>query len=543
LERTLTNRQTNFAALLLFLLLTVVAAWPVVSNLNGVIIGLDNDVYINPWADWWTAKALTDPNLSFWYTNYLFYPNGASLVYHSFSHLNTVVSLGLRPFLGPLPAYNVTILLNLVLIGFSVFQLTRYLTKSTTAGILAGIVLAFNSQIQYQTSHPVTFCVWCFPWMTLYLIRAARENSYRCAIIAAVFVFLGAATGIHILILSGLWLALLLGYMFVSAEFPRPPWKILLTFGLSSFLLTLPLVFPLLREAVSNQNTSFVLNARDSVVTDLSSIFIPHWDEWNVRSMYLGIMPAGLFLFALWGIRQRGKLWLLLVIASFLFAIGPVPTIDGEELGITLPWSLAVAPLLRNMYRMLLLFSFGWAMVVAYGWLSFKKTFRLGRRTTLLVGLFAAAAIYADFTAVPFPTRPATVSPFYTDYLDDVPDDVALAILPTGRQEDKWYLYYQTIHKHPMTGGHISRSETETYSFIRNNPLLRAGSVNLEPVPIPDDVEDSFRELAEINVGYFILDKMLMAQAGEDVEIWRGAIPFQPIYEDNFLLVYTTKTE
>jgi hypothetical protein len=62
-------------------------------------------------------------------------------------------------------------------------------------------------------------------------------------------------------------------------------------------------------------------------------------------------------------------------------------------------------------------------------------------------------------------------------------------------------------------------------------------------VPIPDDVEDSFRELAEINVGYFILDKMLMAQAGEDVEIWRGAIPFQPIYEDNFLLVYTTKTE
>jgi hypothetical protein len=167
LERTLTNRQTNFAALLLFLLLTVVAAWPVVSNLNSVIIGLDNDVYLNPWADWWTAEALTDPNLSLWHTNYLFYPNGANLIYHSFSHLNTLVSLALRPFLGPLPAYNITILLNLILIGFSIFQLTRYLTNSTTAGILAGIVFAFNSQIQYQTSHPVTFCVWCFPWMPL----------------------------------------------------------------------------------------------------------------------------------------------------------------------------------------------------------------------------------------------------------------------------------------------------------------------------------------------------------------------------------------
>jgi hypothetical protein len=245
----LSDRQVNVAAFLLFLVLTIIAAWPVVSDLNGVIIGDDNDIFINPWADWWTGKALSDPNLSLWQTNYLFYPIGANLVYHSLSHLNSLVSLALRPLVGPLPAYNLTILLNMVLFGFSIFQLARYLTKSTVAGILAGLIFAFNSQIIFQTSHPVTYSVWCFPWMTLYFIRAVRENRYRWAVVAGVFVFLGAATSTLILILTAAWLLLLMGYMVVSAEFPRPPLKILLTFGLTSSVLVLPLIFPLLRDA------------------------------------------------------------------------------------------------------------------------------------------------------------------------------------------------------------------------------------------------------------------------------------------------------
>lgn len=539
----LTGPQTNLAALLLFTLLTIIAAWPVVSDLDGVIIGLDNDVYINPWADWWTLKALTDPDISLWFTDYLFYPSGASLIYHSYSHLNTAVSLALRPFLGPLPAYNITILINLVLIGFSIFQLTRYLTNSTTAAILAGIVFTFNSQIQYQTSHPVTFSVWCLPWMTLYLIRAARENNWRLAVIAAVFVFLGAATGIHILILSAFWLALLLIFMVISSEFTRPSLKILLVFGLTSTLLVLPVTYPLLTAAVSNQNTSFAMNPLDSVGTDLFSIFETNWEGWYFRSMYLGIVPGILFLIAVFQNGRRAKLWLLLTTLSFLFAIGPVPTISEEPLGVTLPWSLAMAPLLRHMYRMMLLFAFGWAMTAAYGWLTVERSGRFSSRKFLILGSLVGLLIYIDFTIAPFPTRDAPVSAFYTDYLDDVPDDIALAILPTGRQEDKWYMYYQTIHHHPITGGVISRSNPEIFRFMRNNPLLRAGSVNLEPIPIPEKVEESFSQLADVNVGYLILDKTQMALNEENMETWRAAILFEPVYEDNLVLVYKTNLE
>ncbi len=534
------NHKTSIAVFILFLTLTVIAAWPIISDLNNVIIGDDNDIFLNPWADWWTSKALSDPNLSLWYTNYLFYPIGGNLTFHSFSHLNSLVSLSLRPVIGALPAYNLTILLNIVLFGFSIFQLAKYLTKSTIASILAGIIFAFNSQIIYQTSHPVTFSVWCFPWMTLYLIRATRENSFRLAIIAAFFVFLGGATSIHLIILMGFWSLLLIGYMVISAELPRPSKKILLTFSLTSLLLLVPLLYPLIQDAIINQNSSFTIDNQFFIATDIAQIFTPPWRIWYIRSFYLGIAPIILFLFAIVNIRRQGKVWFLLALFSFLIVIGPTPSYNGKELGITLPWVTAIMPIIRHPYRLLLLFSFGWAMIAAYGWLAFEKTINLPRRFMLLIGVIIGAFIFIDYTSAPFPNRPATVSAFYTDYLDDIPNDVALAIIPFGRQEDKRYLYYQTYHEHPITGGIISRSEANIFDFINSNSLLRAASVDIHPVPIPDNIEEGFGHLASVNVGYFVIDKNLMVSAGEDYQAWMTAIPYVPIYEDDLVVAYKT---
>jgi hypothetical protein len=167
---------------------------------------------------------------------------------------------------------------------------------------------------------------------------------------------------------------------------------------------------------------------------------------------------------------------------------------------------------------MLLLFSFGWAMIGAYGWLAVEKALNLPPRILLLLGLLVGFFIYYDYTIPPMLSRPATVSAFYTDFLDDVPDDVVLAIIPFGRQEDKRYLYYQTLHEHPMTGGIVSRSEADIFNFINSNSLLRAGSVDIAPEPIPEDIGAGFRHLAAANVGYFIIDKQLMASAGRDFE-------------------------
>jgi hypothetical protein len=531
------RRRESFWVLLLFVLLTIVAAWNIVTDLDGVIVGRDNDVYINQWADWWTYKAITDPATSLWRSDEMYYPIGADLIYHSFSHLNTAVSLGLRPFIGTLPAYNIAILLNYVLAGLSMFHLGRYLTDSSVAGILAGIVFAFNSHNMYQSSHPVLVSVWCFPWMTLFFMRAVRENSIKLALLAAVFVFLGAATSTILVILMAFWMGILVLYMFFAKQLPRPSWKILLAFGMASGLLVLPTVWALLVDAVAGGNGNFITSPEESIRTDMISPIVPHWYEWLERGMYLGIMPFYLTMLAVGRRRKQAVLWFLLAFVAYLFAIGPEPHFANFQLGIVLPWTLPIAPVLRNMYRMMILMSLGVAMLTAYGWLGFRQSLQSRKaRTQMIIACLVGLAIFLEFTVVPFPSTPATVSAFYSDYLDQVPQDVVLAIVPTGRQEDKRYMYYQTIHEHPMTGGVISRVWDDVFAFIEENPLLRFGAVDMEPVPFPDDPEAALQQLAEANIGYLIIDKRLI----DDVEIWRGRLPTSPIFEDQLLLVYRT---
>jgi len=537
------QKHHHFFAFLLFVILTIIAGWAVVTQLDSVIIGNDNDVFVNPWIDWWTLKAWTDSKISLWTTEYTYYPVGASLIYQSFSHLNTLLALSLRPFIGIFPSYNLTILFNYVLIGFSMYQLTYYLTKSSIAGIIAGIIFAFNSHSMYQSAHPVQVSIWCFPWITLYLMRAFRENNWECAVLAAFFVFLGSFTSTILLILIIVWSALLIFYFIFAKAEPTPTIKLIAVYGLCSIIFVVPLLFPLLRAVVYDANSNFIMSPRESIGTDLFSFVIPHWYFWFKRGLYLGIVPAYLLLVA-WGKkRKEANLWFFLFVFSCLMAIGPDPAFVGQPIGITLPWTLLLVPVLRNMYRMMILMSMGLSIAVAYGWLAIAEQID-GRGTKVILTAVILIGIFGEYTAVPFPTTIPQVSPFYTGYLKDIPDDVVIAVVPTGRQEDKHYLYYQTIHAHKMTNGFIARHSKDVFSFIEGNAILRAGAVDLPPVFLPKDTAPALQELALANVYYLIIDKMLMEEIEYlQMQDWVNAFPFPPFYEDDLIIVYDTRSE
>jgi hypothetical protein len=121
----LQGRLGHALVVLFFIGLTALAARNALTRLDSLFLGADPDVFINPWADWWTARAISDPTQRLWETNYLFYPDGASLHFHSFSHLNTLLSLAIGRFAGPLAGINITILANYVLAGVSMFYLAR----------------------------------------------------------------------------------------------------------------------------------------------------------------------------------------------------------------------------------------------------------------------------------------------------------------------------------------------------------------------------------------------------------------------------------
>ena len=526
--------REELAVMGLFALLTVIISWPVLSRVDEVLIGDDIDANINTWADWWSAKAWQDPEITLHETDYLYYPNGANLVYHSFSHLNTVASLALQPVLGVLPAYNVTMLLNVFLAGVAMGHLARYLTGSTTAGVVAGVIFAFNSYEVYQTAHPVLVTIWPLPWATLAFWRAVQEGKVKWAVVAGMFVFLAAAASTLILILSAIWFTILVASFYLNRTGPRPSLKILVVFGLTTAILVFPLLWPLLQDAFSQNNTSFLINPAHPLVADIFAPLLPHWLYWFPQNIYLGIATLYLLLLAVGSRKKEIRVWLFLVVVAYLFSIGPRPQILGNELDITLPWTVLITRVLREPHRWNILFTFGVAMLGAYGWVAMQAQLT-SRRKQHIAAAIVVVAIFGEYAAASFPFTRLHVSPFYSEILPQEPADVAIAILPSGRQEDKFYMYYQTIHGHKMTGGHISRSQPETFAFIYNNPLLRAGVTDQPPTPIPADVRPHLQQLAENHIAYIVLDKTLM-----EVEVWREVFPFAPFYEDDLVLVYAT---
>lgn len=519
----------------LFVLLAGVAGWPVLTNLDGVIIGRDNDIFINPWADWWTLKAIQDSSVSLWRTDYIFHPTGANLSFHSFSHLNTAVSLLLRPIFNPLPAYNLSIWLNYPLIGFGMYKLARYLTKSEVSGILAGIAFAFSSHAMYQSSHPVLLSIWCFPLATLYFLRAVEEEQKQLALIGALFVFLGALTSTLLFFMMVLWFGFLTLFLWLDAGWKRPSLPILLTFvitcGISCTLLQLPLIL----DAVGNQNSSFIISdSRAAIAADIVAPIIPHWFLWLPRGLYFGFVGIYITLFAR---RSGGRLrvWVALLAVSYLISIGPRPELLGSPINVTLPWSLPFVPILRNMYRFNILTSFALSVLIAFGWLGIRQQLATPR-SRQIGAVLLSTLLFADYAGPQIPTAPLVVSPFYVQTLAKVNDGVGLTHLPINRQFDKRYLFYQTLHGHKISNGVISRAEADTFQFMEENAILALRFGDGQTQLPPPNLDEALAQLAETGVGLLVFEKGFMEP--DQLLMWDEALDRRPFYEDDLVVAY-----
>ena len=125
-----------------YIALTLFMTYPVVVRLGSHYIGSGSDMWIFHWNDWWLRKCLLEWRNPF-YTTWIFYPNGVSLVYHNFAWLNTLMWLLISPLVGPIAAYNIIFILNLALGGVSMYALARYLVRDPRAAFVARLVFAF----------------------------------------------------------------------------------------------------------------------------------------------------------------------------------------------------------------------------------------------------------------------------------------------------------------------------------------------------------------------------------------------------------------
>lgn len=189
-------RKSDAAAMLLFLLLAVMMTWPLAPNINRAVSD-PGDPYINTWILDWVSHALLHAPTKLFHAN-AFYPARYSL---AFSENLILVGAALTPLrlagVQPIAAHNAAMLFGFASSGFAAFLLARFLTRSTTAALAAGIFYAF---LPFRFTHlphvQHAFAGW-LPLLLLALLHyVAKPDRRRAAWFAAALVGT-ALTNVH----------------------------------------------------------------------------------------------------------------------------------------------------------------------------------------------------------------------------------------------------------------------------------------------------------------------------------------------------------
>jgi hypothetical protein len=214
--------KESLSATGLFILLTILMTWPQAKGL-GTHAYPHYDVYFNMWRLGWIAHALVaSPNHLF--DGNIFYPEPRSL---TFSDAVLVEGLVAAPLLilgvPRVLVHNLLLLGAIVSSATGTFVLTRHLTRSTAAGIVAGIVFAFAP---YRFDHymhlELQWTTW-MPWTFWALHRTLETGTWRNALLTGVFLSLQMLSSIY----YGVFLGLLVGVVSVLLLVtpPRDRWR------------------------------------------------------------------------------------------------------------------------------------------------------------------------------------------------------------------------------------------------------------------------------------------------------------------------------
>jgi len=146
-------RNHRLAALVFFAGVTVLHSWPLASD-PAHLARLDNhDAELNTWIVAWVAHILPRDPLNLFEAPIL-HPEQHTLAFSEHLFVPSVMGAPLL-WAGapPVLVYNLLIIAGLALSGWSMYLLMRRWTGSEAAGIVAGLVYAFNAHVLTRFVH------------------------------------------------------------------------------------------------------------------------------------------------------------------------------------------------------------------------------------------------------------------------------------------------------------------------------------------------------------------------------------------------------
>ncbi|GAB4573346.1 MAG: hypothetical protein Kow0077_15460 [Anaerolineae bacterium] len=483
------------------MLAAVGMTWPAVLHLNTHAIGAAyGDQFEVVRLIWWARQALAQ-GMHPAYQPLLNYPAGffSSIVWSV-----PVIPFSALPLIlvfSPLTAYNLLMLLSVVLNGVAGYVLCLTLTRQRSAALLGGlVVMAFSArQGHLAAGH---FGLVTGYWGVLYvwtLVRLWRGAGWRTAALGGLFLGLAMGTSPTAIGYELLPLSVLLGggYAWQARRQWRRwlgPLALLLAIGaaFAVFLYT-PYFLAAIRGATGYlTETGAVRYSADLLAPLTPSPFnpvfnglglLPPW-AWDVLgdnaiegSAYWGVAVTILAILALVLRRADARLWAAIVVVGAVLALGPVlkvadsvvhlsgPGLTSGE--IVLPYAvyarLPGMDMLRTPARFNFIVGLGLAVLAAFGWQALTARAGVLKRRGWRVGATVAVAclVLVEYQVfAPLPLTEAPVPDYYAELARDARNGVVRPVLNLPAQDfftAQWLLYDQTAHHQPVIAGHVIR--------------------------------------------------------------------------------------
>jgi len=543
--------REHLGVLVGYALLTLLLTYPAVLHLFTHLIGDGGDTNVFVWNLWWIKKALTELHTNPFWTDYIFFPQGVSLVFHDLVPFNGLLGILLHPFVGLVAASNAIVLLSFTLSGYGIYLLIRFLGPDRLSAFIGGIIFAF---CPYKFAHLLGhFSLISTEWLPFYalavlkLTKGTRDGGIGPSLCAAIFLLLIALCSQYYLVYALLFTLLLVCYCAWTVG-PRAFWQRggrRLAAALAFFLVGFaPILFmagsEMLRERyepvyagnarlyqadlLSFVTPSFLHPLLGPLIQPIAGRFKGNLSEGTVFVGYLALILALVAIFKLRSTEPWVRFWSLAFLVFFILSLGPFPRFLGRPIGrkfLFLPYRLIMhIPILDNLRvpsRFDIMVMLCMAVLVAFTCRRlFERYERRGARAFVFLGL--TLIITFEYLAIPFPTFRASAPRIYEQIAREAGAFTVLEI-PLGRSSGLSKgigefrppsLFYQAVHEKKTFNGFVSRAPTGRLQALGTPPLLR-NILDLQGGDLPSGASSNLSaraisdSLAALQVRYVVI--------------------------------------
>ncbi|AMM42131.1 conserved hypothetical protein, membrane [Candidatus Desulfofervidus auxilii] len=482
------EKKTLFIVLIGYVFITLLMTYPLVFHLTTHIPGDAGDGHQNLWNIWHFKKRLLNFQNPF-YTNYLYYPIGVKLIFHTYGVFNNLLVL---PFNNIVLAYNFIVLFSFVMSAMGMYFLSFYLTQDKFGSFIAGVIFSFCPyKFAHLLGHLNLVSTEWIPFYILYLIKTFKEPfSYKNICLASIFFLSTILCSYYYVFYLIIFTTLFFTFEVKNRIFTKRTFFLILFIFISVFPL-LVMGFQAYLEGDFIKGSGYKQFSADLLAFFIPSPLHPLFGPY-VKPIYsafraggtegivfMGYIVLALFIYSvLSSQRKKLKFWLISALCFFILSLGPMLQIYGHGIFLLPYQPLYHLPLIgafRVPSRFDIMLTLCLAIIAGYQIKLFLSKFSLKKRF-ILTSIFSAFIIF-EYAAFPYPLDPWPSSRLAHDIKPAFkgPSKGSILFIPfgdCGQYGAATLMYFQTIFNRPMLGGYISRTPPWLVNYYENAPII-----------------------------------------------------------------------